>query len=68
MDCASQSLGLAFKPGTDDLRESPSLRVIARLLEEGAKVIAYDPIAAGPARVMIDSANVSTRRHWRKRR
>ena len=52
-------LGLAFKPGTDDLRESPSLRVIARLLAEGAKVIAYDPVAAGPARVMIDSANVS---------
>ena len=36
-------LGLAFKPGTDDLRESPILEVIARLREEGVEVLAYDP-------------------------
>ena len=36
-------LGLAFKPGTDDLRDSPPLRLIAALLEEGACVRAFDP-------------------------
>ena len=36
-------LGLAFKPGTDDLRESPILEVIAKLREEGIEVMAFDP-------------------------
>ena len=37
-------LGLTFKPGTDDLREAPSLDNIAILLEEGANIRAYDPV------------------------
>jgi len=37
--------GLSFKPNTDDIREAPSLRVVERLLREGAKVRAYDPKA-----------------------
>lgn len=36
-------LGLAFKPGTDDLRESPILEVIARLRAEGVEVVIHDP-------------------------
>jgi UDPglucose 6-dehydrogenase len=36
-------LGLSFKPGTDDTRASPSLRLIHALLGEGAQVTAYDP-------------------------
>jgi UDPglucose 6-dehydrogenase len=40
-------LGTAFKPDTDDIRESPALRLIGLLLEEGAKVHATDPQALG---------------------
>jgi len=40
-------LGLSFKPGTDDLREAPSLDNIAMLLEQGAEIYAYDPVASG---------------------
>lgn len=39
-------LGLAFKPGTDDLREAPSLDNVELLLAGGAQVYAYDPVAA----------------------
>lgn len=37
-------LGLTFKPGTDDLREAPSIPNIQYLLERGAEVVAYDPV------------------------
>jgi UDPglucose 6-dehydrogenase len=40
-------LGLAFKAGTDDIRDSPAIRLAQRLLERGAAVRGYDP-AAGP--------------------
>jgi UDPglucose 6-dehydrogenase len=43
-------LGLAFKPGTDDLREAPSLDNIALLLEQGAVIFAYDPAASEKCR------------------
>jgi UDPglucose 6-dehydrogenase len=44
--------GLTFKARTDDLRESPSLEVMSRLLEKGARIRAYDPaVAAGDPRV-----------------
>jgi UDPglucose 6-dehydrogenase/GDP-mannose 6-dehydrogenase len=41
-------LGVAFKPGTDDTRESPAIPIIQDLLRAGARVTAYDPIAELP--------------------
>lgn len=42
--------GLAFKPGTDDMREAPSVVLINSLINAGAKVRAYDPVASETAR------------------
>jgi len=39
-------LGLTFKPGTDDLREAPSLDNVPLLLEQGADIYAYDPVGS----------------------
>jgi UDPglucose 6-dehydrogenase len=43
-------LGLAFKPNTDDLRDAPSLQIIERLLQMGARIRAFDPIAMDACR------------------
>ena len=48
--------GLAFKPGTDDIREAPSLVLIKELVEAGAMVRAYDPEALEEARVELPDA------------
>ncbi len=46
-------LGLSFKGGTDDIRESPALKLVEMLLSEGAQVVAYDPAAEQRAREVL---------------
>jgi len=48
-------LGLAFKGGTDDIRESPAILLIQTLLQEGCSVAAYDPAATERAREVLSS-------------
>jgi len=47
------ALGLAFKGNTDDIRESPAIEIIRRLLEAGATVTAYDPAAMERAKAVL---------------
>src|SRR5438270_4978578 len=54
-------LGLAFKGGTDDIRESPALFLVQALIKEGSKITAYDPAAMDRAReVLGDSINFAS--------
>jgi len=46
-------LGLAFKEDTDDMRESPAIPIVRQLIERGAVVTAYDPIATEAARKVL---------------
>ena len=46
-------LGLSFKPETDDMREAPALDIVSGLVERGARVRAYDPVAVPQARQML---------------
>ena len=48
--------GLAFKPNTDDMREAPSQVVVSGLLERGASITAYDPVAMDEARRVFKDA------------
>ena len=50
---------LAFKPGTDDMREAPSVYLIKELIERGAKIKAYDPKSINEARHYLNSFEVS---------
>ena len=49
-------LGLAFKPETDDMRESPAIDIVAKLVEAGAEVRAYDPVAMEQAKPLLPDA------------
>ncbi len=47
-------LGLTFKPNTDDMRDAPAIALITGLLDQGAKISAYDPEGMANARDMLD--------------
>lgn len=53
-------LGLAFKGGTDDIRESPAIFLVQSLLQEGSKIRAYDPAAMDRARPVLASGATFT--------
>jgi UDPglucose 6-dehydrogenase len=53
-------LGLAFKQNTDDMRDAPSIPLIQGLLEKGASISAYDPVAAENARDMLPGAEFAS--------
>lgn len=52
-------LGLSFKPNTDDMRDAPSITIIAELVKQGAIVRAYDPIAVNNAKKVIPNLDAS---------
>ena len=47
-------LGLTFKPNTDDMRDSPSLVIVPRLIEAGATVRTFDPVGMDEAKLFMD--------------
>lgn len=51
-------LGLAFKPGTDDMRESPAIPIVRQLTQLGAEVHAFDPIALDEARKVLGEEQI----------
>jgi len=51
-------LGLAFKPGTDDMRESPAIPVVKWLQQHGAKIKAYDPVARHEAEEVFGRSGI----------
>lgn len=53
-------LGLSFKPETDDMRESPAIDIIHRLIEKGATVRAFDPVAMEEAKHFVKGVEYAT--------
>jgi UDPglucose 6-dehydrogenase/GDP-mannose 6-dehydrogenase len=58
-------LGLAFKPDTDDVRESASLAIIEHLAARGCQVVAHDPVAASNAQQALPKVPFATVPDWR---
>ena len=52
-------LGLAFKPGTNDLRESPAIPIVKELLALGAMIRAFDPVAQGEAKKIFGTQQIT---------
>jgi UDPglucose 6-dehydrogenase len=52
-------LGLAYKPGTDDVRSSPALALAGRLIDEGAEVTGYDPRAGANAKAELPALRIA---------
>jgi UDPglucose 6-dehydrogenase len=50
-------LGLAFKGGTDDVRDSPAIEIVTELLAAGATIVAYDPAATARAKAALPKSN-----------
>ena len=53
-------LGLSFKPETDDMRESPAIDIVHSMIERGATVRAFDPVAMDEAKHFIDGIEYAT--------
>lgn len=51
-------LGLAFKPGTDDMRESPAIKIVNALIDAGSTVRAFDPVARSEAEKLFDADSI----------
>src|SRR5262249_35909851 len=52
-------LGLAFKAGTDDVRESPAIAIVKALVKEGAQICAYDRVATSKASAQLTDPSVT---------
>ena len=53
-------LGLAFKPNTDDMRDAPSIPLVAGLIEGGAQVVAFDPVAMEQAAPLMPDVTLAS--------
>ena len=51
-------LGLAFKPGTDDMRESPAIKIVNELIKAKANICAFDPVAKDEAERLFGAADI----------
>jgi len=51
-------LGLAFKPGTDDMRESPAIKIVNELIKEQANICAFDPVARNEAERLFGATDI----------